>query len=169
MKMENRLKALLAGLSLLALTWVTSAHAAATTILIPAQIPYKEADTANDDVRKECDWNSKMPRYLAAESEGLVRVSDAPLAESKEKKLLLVATHLHTAGGGGFSGPKWLVLEGELFEGGKLLGNFQVRRQTMRGSLRGCNTLVSLGEEITKDILEWLEDPVMNAKLGDAK
>ena len=54
-------------------------------------------------------------------------------------------------------------------EGGKLLGNFEVRRQTIRGSMRGCGTLTSLSEEIAGDILEWLKMPSLNAKLGDAK
>ena len=84
------------------------------------------------------------------------------------KKLALVATHLHAIGGGGWTGPKWLVLQGKLMDGKTLLGNFEVRRQTIRGSMRACGTLETLSEKITEDILEWLKAPGMNAKLGDA-
>lgn len=80
-----------------------------------------------------------------------------------------LADPIDTAGGGGWSGPKWLVLEGKMTEKGKLLGSFEARRQTIRGSMRGCGTLDSLSEEIAGDILEWLKTPSLNAKLGDAK
>ncbi len=109
-----------------------------------------------------------MPRYLAKESDGRVKVAEQNFDTITGKKLVLVATNLHTLGGGSWTGPKWLVLEGKMTEGGKLLGNFEVRRQTIRGSMRACGTLESLSEEITEDILKWLKKPSLNAKLGDA-
>jgi len=109
-----------------------------------------------------------MPRYLAKESEGRVKVAEQNFDSVTDKKLVLVATHLHTIGGGSWTGPKWLVLEGKMMEGGKLLGNFEVRRETIRGSMRACGTLESLSEEISEDILEWLKKPGLNARLGNA-
>ena len=138
-------------------------------VLVSSLIPYAKDDTAGEDVRKECTWNTSMPRYLAKESGGRVKVAEQSIDAVTDKKLVLVATHLHTAGGGGWSGPKWLVLEGKLTEGDKLLGSFEARRQTIRGSMRGCGTLDSLSEEIAGDILEWLKTPSVNAKLGNAK
>lgn len=81
---------------------------------------------------------------------------------------MLVATHLHVIGGGGWTGPKWLVLEGKLLEKGKLVGNFEARRQTIGNSFKACGTLESLSEEIGHDIVEWLKNPSLNTKLGDA-
>lgn len=72
---------------------------------------------------------------------------------------MLVATHLHVIGGGGWTGPKWLVLEGKLFEKGKLVGNFEARRQTIGGSFRTCVTLESLSEEIGDDISSGSRTP----------
>jgi hypothetical protein len=138
-------------------------------VLVSSPIPYATDGAAPDDVRKECDWNTAMPRYLAKESDGRVKVAEQSIDAMTDKKLTLIATNLHTAGGGGMSGPKWLALTGELQEGGKLLGNFEARRQTMRGSMRGCGTLNSLSEDVAKDILKWLKAPSLNAKLGDAK
>ena len=138
-------------------------------VLVPSLIPYAHDDTASEDVRKECDWNSTLPRYLARVSDGRVQVAQESVDGATDKKLLLVATHLHTAGGGHWSGPKWLVLEGKLTQGNKLIGNFEARRQTINGSMRGCGTLNSLGEEISDDILAWLKAPSLNARLGDAK
>jgi hypothetical protein len=138
------------------------------TVLVPALIPYQSADTAGEEVRRECKWNTTMPLYLVKESKGWVKVTDQSFDTVTPKKLMLVATHLHTVGGGQFTGPKWLVLEGKLTEGDKLLGNFEARRQTIRGSFKGCSTLESLSEEIADDILQWLKAPRLNAKLGNA-
>ena len=135
---------------------------------VSSLIPYQSENVVNETVRKECNWNTTMPRYLAVESEGRVKVAEKNLDSITGKKLVLVATHLHTIGGGGWTGPKWLVLEGKLMQDNKLLGNFEVRRQTIRGSFRACATLESLSEEMSEDILKWLKEPGLNAKLGDA-
>ena len=141
---------------------------AAETVLVPSFIPYLKEDTANEAVRRECKWNTTMPQALVDESKGSIKIADQNFDAVTQKKLMLVATHLHTLGGGGFTGPKWLVLDGKLMEGGKLLGNFEARRQTIRGSYTACSTLESLSEDIAEDIVEWLKAPGLNAKLGDA-
>ncbi len=157
------------GLFAVSLACLATASARAEDVVqVSSRIPYQSDDVANDDVRKECDWNTTMPRYLAAESDGRVIVAENKSSTNTGKRLVLVATNLHTLGGGGWTGPKWLVLEGKLMQGDKLLGNFEVRRQTIGGSFRACSTLESLSEEISDDILEWLKQPGLNAKLGDA-
>lgn len=157
------------GLFAVSLACLATASARAEDVVqVSSRIPYQSDDVANDDVRKECDWNTTMPRYLAAESDGRVIVAENKSNTNTGKRLVLVATNLHTLGGGGWTGPKWLVLEGKLMQGDKLLGNFEVRRQTIGGSFRACSTLESLSEEISDDILEWLKQPGLNAKLGDA-
>jgi hypothetical protein len=125
-------------------------------VQVSSLIPYQSDDVANETVRKECDWN------------GRVIVAEKNLDTTTGNKLVLVATNLHTLGGGPWTGPKWLVLEGKLMQGDKLLGNFEVRRQTIGGSYRACSTLESLSEEIADDILEWLKAPGLNARLGNA-
>ena len=137
-------------------------------VLVPSSIPYQKEDTANESIRRECTWNTTMPQYLAKKSDGRVEVAVKNIDTANDKKLMLVATHLHAIGGGGWTGPKWLSLEGKLFEKGKLIGNFEARRQTIRGSFKTCGTLESLSEEIGDDILEWLNNPGLNAKLGNA-
>lgn len=137
-------------------------------VLVPSFIPYQKDDTTNENVRKECTWNTTMPQYLAKESAGRVKVAEQNIDVLADRKLMLVATHLHAIGGGGWTGPKWLVLEGKLLEKGKLIGNFEARRQTIRGSMKTCGTLESLSEKIGDDILEWLKNPGLNAKLGNA-
>ncbi|GBL45688.1 hypothetical protein SFMTTN_1499 [Sulfuriferula multivorans] len=157
------------GLFVVALGCLAAASAQAEDVVqVSSLIPYQSDEVANETVRKECNWNTTMPLNLAKESDGRVKVAEQNLDTITGKKLVLVATHLHTLGGGGWTGPKWLVLEGKLMQGNKLLGNFEVRRQTIHGSFRACGTLESLSEEITEDILKWLKKPGLNAKLGDA-
>ena len=157
------------GLFVVALACLAPVSARAEDVVqVSSTIPYQSDDVANEDVRKECNWNTTMPRYLAEESKGRVIVAEKKSSTNTGKRLVLVATNLHTLGGGGWTGPKWLVLEGKLMDGDKLLGNFEVRRQTIGGSFRACSTLESLSEEISDDILEWLKEPSLNAKLGDA-
>lgn len=141
---------------------------AENVVLVPSSIPYQKEGTAKESIRRECTWNTTMPEYLAKKSDGRVQVAEKNIDTAADKKLMLVATHMHVIGGGPWSGPKWLVLEGKLLEKGKLIGNFEARRQTIGGSLKTCSTLESLSEEIGDDILEWLNNPGLNAKLGDA-
>ncbi|MGV8990359.1 MAG: hypothetical protein ACOH1Q_03045 [Thiobacillus sp.] len=157
------------GLFVAALVCLATAPARADDVVqVSSLIPYQSDAVANETVRKECTWNTTMPRYMADKSDGRIKVAEQNLDTVSGKKLALVATHLHSIGGGGWTGPKWLVLSGKLMEGNKLLGNFEVRRQTIRGSFKACSTLESLSEEITEDILKWLKEPGLNAKLGDA-
>lgn len=157
------------GLFVVALACLAPVSARAEDVVqVSSLIPYQSDDVADETVRKECNWNTTMPRYLAEESDGRVIVAENKSNTNTGKRLVLVATNLHTLGGGAWTGPKWLVLEGNLMHGDKLLGNFEVRRQTIGGSFRACSTLESLSEEISDDILEWLKEPGLNAKLGDA-
>ncbi|MDP1925574.1 MAG: hypothetical protein Q8K57_12440 [Thiobacillus sp.] len=146
----------------------TASARAEDVVHVSSLIPYQSDKVGNEAVRKECNWNTTMPRHMAEESDGRVKVTEQSHDSITGKKLALVATHLHTLGGGSMTGPKWLVLEGKLMEGNTLLGNFEVRRQTIGGSFRACSTLESLSEEITEDILKWLKAPGLNSKLGDA-
>ena len=157
------------GLFGVVLVCIASASAHAEDVVnVSSLIPYQSDNVANETVRKECNWNTTMPQYLAAKSDGRVKVAEQNLDAVGGKKLILVATHLHTIGGGPWTGPKWLVLDGKLMQGNQLVGNFEARRQTIRGSFKACSTLESLSEEITEDILKWLKAPGLNAKLGDA-
>lgn len=143
---------------------VMAVSARAESIVVSPKVTYAKG-VGDANIRKECKWDTTMPQYLAKESDGRVKV--AKKASGSDKQLVLVATAMRAAGGGPFSGPKWITLEGKLTKGGKVLGNFQVRRQTM-GGYGLCDTLNALGEEMADDILEWLEKPGKGAKLGDA-
>ena len=138
-------------------------------VLTDAAIPYLNADSADEALRQECDWNRTTAAYLASESEGRVVLPGSTARPAPNKRLTLVTQTLHTVGGGIWTGPKWVVIEGKLTEDGKTIGSFEGRRQSIRGSLSGCKTVRELGEAVADDILGWLDAPKMNSKLGDAR
>lgn len=149
--------------------FATGAVSASNEILIAPVVPYADKDVATEDVQKECDWNKRMPEKLVKDSEGKLRISPTFSAESSPNRLELQTTALHTIGGGGLTGPKWIAMNGNLYKDGQLTGSFKALRRTIRGAFSGCKTLVSLGDELTGDIVDWLENPVMDAKLGDER
>ena len=137
------------------------------TITIASRIPYANDDVGRDAIRTQCTWNSDLPAALVARSNGKVVSTDQDLATIRGKKLIMTTTDIHAMGGGGFSGPKWIVVHGELSEDGKVLGNFDFRRVTSHGKMTVCGTLDYIGKALTNNILIWLENPTMNADSGD--
>ena len=52
------------GLFVVALACLAPLSARAEDVVqVSSTIPYQSDDTANEDVRKECNWNTTMPRY----------------------------------------------------------------------------------------------------------
>ena len=141
---------------------------AAGPITIAAKIPYLNDGVASPAIRAECTWNSDVPAAIVAKSKGGVVSTDQDLASVHGRKLTVTVVNLHAAGGGGFSGPKWIAMRGELNEDGKVLGNFDFRRTTSHGRMTTCATLDYIGKALTQDILKWLKNPTTNAAPGDA-
>ena len=165
-------------LSVLAATWFVAPSAFASDaeaegppeiLLADTAIPYLDADAADEDLQRHCDWNRTTAAYLASESEGRVVLPGSTATPAPRKRLTLVTQTLHTVGGGLWTGPKWVVIEGTLTENGRTIGSFEGRRQSIAGSFSGCKTVRELGQAVADDILGWIEAPKMNSKLGDAR
>lgn len=151
---------------LLAMAWlgVSSAAFATDTISVARVTPYEDG-AANAEIRQECKWNAKLGDNIAHYAKGQLTVTDKDLAQVNGRILLLKISQVHAIGGGGFSGPKWARVKGELREGDKLLGSFEVHRTTSFGGFSACGVLDKLGKEIGEDIAEWLEHPTMDAQI----
>ena len=141
---------------------------ASDQITISSKLPYLNDQIGSAAVSNECTWNTTMPAAIVAQSKGTVISTDQDLATVSGKKLIMTVTNLHTAGGMGFSGPKWIALRGELMEDGKLLGNFELRRATSGGKSTGCKTLDYISKALTQDVLKWLKNPVIKATPSSA-
>ncbi len=136
-------------------------------IKIARTIDTLHEDTIDPDIKKSCPWNTELPAMLEEYTSGhLYRVSD-DIANAQGKKLLLTVVDSRLLGGGLYSGSKWLKVLGSLVEDEREIGSFVALRHSFR-AWTGCGIANRLNDEIANDIHNWLENPTMNAYLGDA-
>jgi len=129
-------------------------------VTIGSTIPYADG-VGSELIRSECNWNTVMPALMVIQSRHTLASTEEDLAKVTGKKLFIKTSDIHVIGGSNFSGPKWIVLQGELVDNGKLLGNFEFKRMTMGGKFTACKTLDYISESLIKDILKWLKKPGM--------
>jgi hypothetical protein len=141
--------------------------AAADAVTIAKTVPYADG-VGTDAVKKECLWNTELSTALVEFAKPDVTLAAGELDQVQGKVLSMTVTHLHTAGGGFYAGPKWATIKGELRDGASVVGSFYANRTTTQG-MGACAALSRIGRAIAKDISLWLKAPSMGAKLGDAK
>lgn len=154
-----------AGLLLLA----GAAPAGTGPVKVQRTIPFSEASGASDAVRSECQLETKVPEFLSRYSEDVELVDALPRAGGRV--LALTITQVHAPGGGAFSGPKILTVEGTLRENGKAVGSFTATRYSGGGAFGAykgtCSIVGRCAKTIGKDIAGWLRNPEDGAHLGD--
>ncbi|RDS81787.1 hypothetical protein [Dyella psychrodurans] len=146
-----------------ALIGISSIASATDAVSIPRVTPYADG-VGTDDVRQKCDWNSKLSENIAHSAEMGVSVTDKDVSQISGKVLTMRITSVHAIGGGGWTGPKWAAVHGELHDGGKLVGSFEAHQHTTVG-MTACGALNRLGKELGEDIADWLKSPTLDAKL----
>jgi hypothetical protein len=129
-----------------------------------------------DAVRSGCQLESKVVDFVesfAGEHFDKVALVENASAGTPGKALAITITDLAGAGGGAWSGPKYLTIAGTLWQDGKVIGTFTANRVTgggAWGAYKGtCSLLGRCARALGKDVAAWLRDPSMGAKLGDAK
>ena len=145
-------------------------QAAKVNLTIPIRVPYKEGISAPNAVLVECELERKLSKYLASEAKGpysKVIMNPTVSAETPGHALDIHITQVLAPGGGKWSGPKVVTVEGTLYDNGQVLGTFIAKRQTHKGR-HTCGMLHNDAEAIAEDIGKWLRKPTLAAKLGDA-
>ena len=153
---------------IIALLMFSCMATAQDSVTIAKILPYAEG-VGSAAVRTECDWNTQFSTFLAEFAKSGVTVSSTDIEQAQGKVLFMTVTHVHTAGGGAYSGPKWATIRGELRDGANVIGSFYANRTTSTGSLSACSALNRVGKAIAKDISIWLKAPSIDAKLGNAR
>lgn len=148
---------------------------AAGVLTLQKQAPFAKDLAVPEAVRKEGDLENKIPDYVRVNAEGnfdKVALVDSASAGTPGKALAMKITGLMGKGGGAWSGPKQISIEGTLWDSGKIVGTFQAMRFSgggAFGSYKGtCAILDTCAKEIGQDVSKWLTEPSMNARLGDA-
>ena len=165
--------ALLIALAAGALVLTALPAVAADTTKILRSIPFAPNAPVPPAVRDQCALQTKVPEFVAAAAGSSVELVDGALDRKKGRVLELEITEVHAPGGGGFSGPKWLTVKGELYDKGKQIGSFRAKRFSTGGAFGGfkgtCAIIGRCTKAIGDDIASWLGAPTQNAELGDAR
>jgi hypothetical protein len=111
----------------------------------------------------ECQLETKLSEMIAQRNPN-VTVVDSPTGTHLELKIV----DIHAPSGGWFSGPKWMTVEGKLYAGKTLKGDF-LARQTSMASATACGMLDKVMVVMAGDIAGWLNNPTKGARLGSAR
>ncbi|MGC4062297.1 MAG: hypothetical protein QM749_16190 [Aquabacterium sp.] len=142
------------------------------TIVVGAEVLVGNPDAINDTVRNDCHFQTALvTKLVEAFNEG-----DTPPRAKLEsrgidiekytgRRLILRVDDVHALGGGGYTGPKWMDMSGELREGNVLVGSFHSHTNSGRG-LTTCRSLDSLNDSTVDMIVQWLNSPSIDAKLN---
>lgn len=141
------------------------------TIVVGDEILLGKADAINDTVRVDCKWQTSMvSRLVKAFNENepppraKLEARRIDIEKHTGRRLVLRVDEVHAIGGGGYTGPKWMHMSGELFDGNALVASFKSHSTSGRG-LTTCRSLDSLSDSTADMIVEWLNSPSMNAHL----
>ena len=144
--------------------------AQAETLTTSQSIPFAEDSGASDDIKNECKFETRLPEYLKKEAKRTfdVVLSKEPLEDAEGKTLSLTIANMYGLGGGAWSGSKSAIVTGELKENGEVIASMSLRRHSIMGMAPGtCSILKRISKKMGEDIAEWLEEPTMDAALGD--
>jgi hypothetical protein len=148
---------------------------AAGTLNLQDYALYDKSISVSPAIRAECGLEGKVVGYVQSSARGfdkVVLVSDATKAGTG-KSLAMKITGVTGVGGGAWSGAKYLTIEGILRENGKVTGTFLATRVSGGGAFGAykgtCAILDRCAKTLGTDVASWLQNPVMNARLGDAK
>lgn len=127
-------------------------------------------------LRSDCRLDTKIVDFIgsfAGDDFDKITLVDTAAPGMPGKLLTVNIIDLSCSGGGAWSGPKYLTIEGTLSQDGKVIGTFTGHRITSGGALGAykgtCSLLARCARTLGKDVAVWLKNPSMGAKLGDAK
>lgn len=120
------------------------------------EIGLRDGYVGYPEFMKDCDWTAEFPAHLVAYSKGLVELTEQDLATLPGRTLRIRIMHMRSADGGAFSGPKWAMIRAELYQDGKLVGQYQPYRRTMTPFRDGCSSLSKISSALAADTAAWL-------------
>lgn len=118
-------------------------------------------------VRDKCKVDRDLAMAIAKRSPIPVALTEDPT--NGAQVLRLEITSIFAPSGGRYSGPKQIVVHGEVISAGQILASFDARRSTVR-STGTCKMLDNVTTAISKDVKKWLKQPPSTgAQLGELK
>jgi hypothetical protein len=154
---------------------VTTTASSGPAVSVAKRIIYGKSSNVPEKVKAECTLDTKLPTYIqsfASDADIAVNLKEGALNKKAKGRVLNVEfSNVVGAGGGAWSGAKYVAVKGELFENGKKIGSFNGRRTSgggFFGAYKGtCKILDRCVKALGKDIALWMIDPTMDAMLGE--
>ncbi len=166
----------LAFLYLPVLLLVPSAVFAGGTLTLQRTAPFDQKLVIPASVRSECQLETKLVDFVesfAGPDFDKISLVDKASVSTPGKALAITITEVSVEGGGAWSGPKHMTIEGTLWQDGHILGTFRATRTSAGGAwgaYKGtCSLLGRCANTLGRDVADWLKKPTQAARLGDAK
>ena len=146
---------------------------AGETLYISETVKYKKGLRVRDNIKNECDLEGRIADDIARFAKNAYNKVTRDKPSGKHHVLTVEIVDVFGAGGGAWSGPKYIELKGTLKDSnGNKVGSFRARRHSMGGPLGGisgtCKILKRCSKRLGQDVAEFLVDPEEDAYLGDA-
>lgn len=144
------------------------------TLNVQKMASYDKNLSVPQAVKTECMLESKIPEFVEAAAKGQFdSVNLVNQVPNGGKNLTMKIVGINATGGGAWSGPKSVTIEGKLHDKGKVVGTFKATRYSGGGAFGAykgtCSILNRCAKTLGEDVARWLQDPVDGARLGDSK
>lgn len=138
---------------------------ASAELRLAARARFAEHSGVSDAVREQCGIQTLLPDLVEAASPE-VELVHGPRPK-RGRVLELTIREVHARRGGPFSGPRWMVVDAEILERGRLVASARVKRGTGAPFGGTCAQLQKVTRAIAGDLGAWLRNPRRGAELGD--
>ena len=146
------------------------------TLYMDKKIPYAKGLNVPLAIKAECQLDEKVPEFVqsyAKDDYSKIDLAGKASTKSSGRVLVMQITDISNLGGGAWTGPKFVTIEGTLWQDGKVAGNFRGTRYSSGGAWGGykgtCAILGRCAKALGKDVADWMNNPTKDALLGDAK
>jgi hypothetical protein len=142
------------------------AASADPTVLTVGPAMFAADSEVTQAVRDKCKVDRDLAKAIAERSPMPVALTEN--LSGGAQVLQLTITKIFAPSGGRYSGPKQMVVHGEIINNGVVTASFDDRRSTTR-SVGTCKMLDHVTTAISKDVKKWLKSPSVGAQLGELK
>ncbi len=146
------------------------------TLTLQKTAPFDQKLVIPAAIRSECQLETKMIDFIesfAGPDFEKISLVETASEVTPGKALAVTITDVSGEGGGAWSGPKHMTIEGTLWQDGHIAGTFRATRISgggAWGAYKGtCSLLGRCAKTLGRDVADWLKKPSQGARLGDAK
>jgi hypothetical protein len=135
-------------------------------------VSYAKENHIAANIKNECKLVEELSQFIVEASGGTVVAATGEPNTKKGSVLVVEITDSVSAGNAFIGHRKYTAIQGKLYKGGAVAGNFEASRNSMGGAFAGykgsCSVLGRTVKTLGSDVNGWLRAPSKDAKLGDS-